>query len=199
MYFRETYKGYSPWGGIQHSDVIARGLKAVSTAGHGGYMVTKNFANKYLSDACIKLGEVYGDYLCYEEDCAWAILAYDIVDSFGDRMKEEDVSFEDYKQSLMRTLSYYYPNYLIEKGVTPSINEYNRYLEEQRKDKMRAEKHPDLIVSAVNYDSETVKVWTADGLKHFVNKESYRNLRENSNLLLLSKCIRIEDKFEEVV
>lgn len=199
MYFKESYKGYSPWGGIQHSAIIAKGLKQVVTAGHGGFMVTQNFAKKYLSDACIKLGEVYGNYLCYEEDCEWAILAYDIVDVFGDKMKREDVSLEEYKQSLIKTLSSYFPNYLIEKGVTPLEKEYNRYLEEERKDKMRAEKHPDLIVSAVNYDSETVKVWTADGLKHFVNKESYRNLRENSNLLLLSKCIRVEDKFEEVI
>ena len=35
MFYQESYKGYSPWGGIQHSDVIVRGLKLVSTARHG--------------------------------------------------------------------------------------------------------------------------------------------------------------------
>lgn len=199
MYFKESYKGYSPWGGIQHSDVVVRGLKAVSTAGHGGYMVTKNFANKHLSDACIKLGDEYGNYLCYEEDCAWAILAYDIADTFGDRMKREDVSLEDYKQSLIRTLSCYYPQYLINIGVKPSEKEYNVYLDGVKRDKMRAENHPDLIVSAVNHDKETVKVWTADGVIHFVTKESYRDLRNNSNLLLLSKCILVNVEFEEVI
>lgn len=197
MYYKETYKGFSPWGGIQHSSIIARGLKAVSTAGHGGYMVTQKFADKYLSEACKKRALEYSNYLCYEEDCDYAILAYDLLDTFGERMKSEKSTMEEYKNSLIESLSYYNPEYLIEIGVKPFEKQYNLYLESKKRDKMRADKHPDLIVSALSVDKETVKVWTADSKVHFVSKESYSDLRENSNLLLLSKCNEVE--FKEVV
>lgn len=190
--YRETYKGYSPWGGIQHSTIIMRGLKYVSTAGHGGYMVTKNFANKHLSKPCINLGEEYGDYLCYEEDCAWALVNYDLLkynpNIYSLKIKNANISIEDAELSLRKNLSIYYPNYLIEIGVEPSKEEYEVYLIGIKRDKMRAEKNPDLIISAVSVKNGIVKVWTADSEIHYVETTSYQNLRENSNLLLLSKC-----------
>lgn len=197
MYYKETYKGFSPWGGIQHSSIIARGLKAVSTAGHGGYMVTQKFADKYLSEACKKRALEYSNYLCYEEDCDYAILAYDLLDTFGEKMKSEKKTMEEYKNSLIESLSYYNPEYLIEIGVKPFEKQYNLYLERKKEEKMRADKHPDLIISALSVDKETVKVWTADNKVHFVSKESYSNLRKNSKLLLLSKCNEVE--YREVI
>ena len=197
MYYKERYKGFSPWGGIQHSSVIARGLKAVSTAGHGGYMVTQKFADKYLSNACKKRALEYSNYLCYEEDCDYAILAYDLLDTFGEKMKSEKITLEEYKTSLLESLSYYNPEYLMEIGVKPLEKQYNLYLERKKEEKMRADKHPDLIISALSVDKETVKVWTADNNIHFVSKESYRDLRKNSKLLLLSKCNEVE--YREVI
>lgn len=76
--FREEhFKGSSPWGGIQSSSVLARGVRSVSTASHGGFMVTMRWARMHLSDAAINAGFWYGSYLCYEEDCDWAILCYE--------------------------------------------------------------------------------------------------------------------------
>ena len=198
MYYQETYKGYSPWGGIQHSSVIAKGMKAVVTASHGGYMVTKTFADKYLSESCKKQGDVYYNYLCYEEDCAYAVLAYDVIDKFGDKMKPDKYTMEEYKESLLKSLSYYYPEYLIERGIKPLEKEYKNYLDGKKRDKLRAEKNPDLIISASFVNKEVIKVWTADNKVHFVSKESYYNQKETSNILYLSKCDE-EVGFEEVV
>lgn len=197
MYYQENFKGYSPWGGIQYSTIIARGLKSVGTAGHGGYMATEKFAEKYLSEACKKHADRYGNYLCYEEDCAYAILAYDIADKFGNKMKSDKYTIEEYKHSLLESISCYYPEYLFEIGVEPLQEQYQVYLNGRKRDKMRAEAHPDLIISASSVSSEVVKVWTADNETHFVSKESYKNLRENSLILLLSKCDEVE--FEEAI
>lgn len=66
----------SPWGRIQvkykyqgQRGRKGAGLHFVMTASHGGFMVSRKFAEKNLSPAAIKQGLVYGGYLCYEEDC----------------------------------------------------------------------------------------------------------------------------------
>ena len=195
MYYRcqESYKGYSPWGGIQDSDVIMRGVKAVATAGHGGYMVTKNFANKYLSESALERGEVWSNYYCYEEDCAWAILFFDILHHHEDLFRKKflfgEKSFEEKKQSLLETLSRYYADYLLELGVEPLEKQYKIYLLEQKSDEMRKQNHPDLIISALAIDKDTVEVITADDKKYLVTDSSYEEQRKDScYCLLLSKC-----------
>lgn len=194
--YKEVYKGYSPWGGIQHSNIIARGFKAVCTAGHGGYMVTKKFADNYLSDACIKRADNYSGYLCYEEDCCYALVELDLLihfpEIFKDKLIKKEVSLEIAKNNLIESISCYYPDYLIELGITPTEKQYQIYKDGVKKDKMRNEKHPDLIVSAVSVTKGIVKVWTADKKIHFVEDKSYKDLRKNSNFLLLSKCKEVE-------
>ena len=120
MRYKEVYKGYSPWGGIQHSYIIGKGLKLVMTAGHGGYMATKSFADKYLSDACKKRALKYQGYLCFEEDCDYAIISYDLLNTkYADKMKGEKTSKEEYEKNLLKSLSSWNPDYLIEKGIKP--------------------------------------------------------------------------------
>lgn len=69
---------FTPWGMAQNVERYARGLNQVSTASHGGFMVGKGFANKWMSTEAIAQGMKYGNYLCYEEDCQWAIVAYEL-------------------------------------------------------------------------------------------------------------------------
>lgn len=207
MFYKEVYKGYSPWGGIQHSNVIAKGFKGVSTAGHGGYMVTSSFAEKYLSKACIKRGDIYYNYLCYEEDCCFALVELDLLVNYGDKFKDklvrEDISLEDAKKSLIKSISFYYPDYLIEIGIEPDKEQYQYYLDVIKKDKMRIDKHPDLIIFATLIKKNIVQVKTADGVNHLVEHESYKKIRENDILLLLSNCkmISIDDckEIEELI
>src|SRR5579859_4475885 len=63
----------SPWGTIDSSEQITRGVRWVSTPSHGGLMVSKGAASKYLTPKAIELGGAWGDYICFEEDCAYAI------------------------------------------------------------------------------------------------------------------------------
>ena len=59
---------------------------------------------------------------------------------------------------------------------------------------MRGNQHPDLIVSALSMGDNVVRVYTADRKEHYVTKDSYSVLRENGDMLLLSKCDKVEYK-----
>lgn len=74
--FGESF-GYSPWGEIQQEYKLAPGVKWVSTAGHGGLMVTDAVARKQLSAAAYRLGDAYQGWRCYEEDLQFAIPFYE--------------------------------------------------------------------------------------------------------------------------
>ncbi len=58
---------YSPWGRVQSCDVICPGVFLVSTASHGGTLVS-NEVSAMLSLAARKCGFRQGGYLCFEED-----------------------------------------------------------------------------------------------------------------------------------
>lgn len=201
MFYQESYKGYSPWGGIQCSDVIARGLKSVSTARHGGYMVTNTFANKYLSNACRRLGMKYRNYLCYEEDCVYNLVNYDLL-KYNPSIFEKirgDRPLEEIEFEIRKSLSLHYPKYLIEIGVEPVKEQYQIYLNNLERDKMIKENHPNCIVYAISVDEEVVKVLTVDNKYHYVTKESYRKASKNI-FNFLSNCELVEDYVEgEVV
>lgn len=67
----------TPWGNSQHAYKICEGVYEVDTAGHGGIMIGKRVAEKLLSEHARAKGEVFGVWLCYEEDCDWAVFAYE--------------------------------------------------------------------------------------------------------------------------
>ena len=70
---------HSPWGSIQQCIPIQYGVRWVSTASHGGLMVTADVAAKQLSQRAIDLAHpgVCGDHVCFEEDCSYAIAFFE--------------------------------------------------------------------------------------------------------------------------
>ncbi len=77
---RESNMGsYSPWGPAQDRTPIVDGVSWVSTASHGGLMVTRTAARKYLSAKAVEVaypGQC-GNYVCFEEDCSYAVALYE--------------------------------------------------------------------------------------------------------------------------
>ena len=65
MMYQEPEK--SPWGKVQTCDLLCPGVFLVSTASHGGTMVSKEVA-AFLSPAAKRCGFQRGGYLCFEED-----------------------------------------------------------------------------------------------------------------------------------
>jgi hypothetical protein len=178
----------TPWGTAQHSKRILRGLTFHITSGHGGYLVAKGFAEKYLSEAALKRGEKWGNYYAYEEDCAAAIVELEIPAARSSVTPEGEVRFVTVEGHL-RALSHWSPDYLIERGVKPEPEGYSKWLLRQEDNRLRAERSPDLIVAAEAIDQETVRVTTANGAQHIVTMKSYQR-REGLNLL--SKCELID-------
>lgn len=204
----------TPWGRSQHSRVIARGILEVSTAGHGGIGITVNAARRVgLSDAARDRGELSGTRFWYEEDCAWAILAWDLGPTYWPMLFErnkyepgedggticvyqgrdaeggEVFGRESIRTHLLRTLSTWNADYLLAIGETPDPQGLAHYLAAQERDRRRKANDPDLIVSASGMGDGTTVVTTADGLQHRVTAQSYRDLgRDDAGLLLLSRC-----------
>ena len=69
----------SPWGKVQHCDILCPGVFMVSTEGHGGIMVSKDMT-ALLSPAAKKCGEKKGGYLCFEEDCQASVVMRELMD-----------------------------------------------------------------------------------------------------------------------
>ena len=191
---------YSPWGHIQDTEQFTPEFRSVSTASHGGFMISEGFAEKHLSPAARSRGERYiGDYLCYEEDCNWAIPAFELPEYWEEIFKwsPESVQKDPYTH-LLTSLSRWHPDYLLERGLTPLPGLYQQHLAMKRDREMRKERHPDLIVSAVGDWHErvpegAVEVTTADEVRHLVTADSYVIRTPN----LLSLCTLLKEEEDE--
>ncbi len=71
---------YSPWGEVQHCETLCAGAYQVSTASHGGVMVSAEIVNDALSPAARKCGFQEGGYLCFEEDCDAPVALRELMD-----------------------------------------------------------------------------------------------------------------------
>lgn len=74
---------HCPWGQIQHQRDVAEGITIVTTASHGGYVLSKERFEAMPSR--YKLN-TYGKGRCFEEDCEWAL----VVLAFPDEFPESD-------------------------------------------------------------------------------------------------------------
>ena len=71
---------YSPWGEIQTCHTLCPGAYSVSTAGHGGVMVSRELADKVLCKEAKTCGFMERGYLCFEEDCAAPVALRELMD-----------------------------------------------------------------------------------------------------------------------
>lgn len=88
---------------------MLRGVRWVSTAGHGGMGVADGLARKLLSHAAYKEGEKYGGYVWYEEDVAFEILYYEHPEWYP--LLEGRPMTDAIKAQLERTVRTSFPTY----------------------------------------------------------------------------------------
>src|SRR5262245_34685106 len=73
----------TPWGKADVVRTFARGVVEVSTPGHGGIGISVSVANSAcLSFAARAKAEVKANTFWFEEDCRWAIAAWELGPSF---------------------------------------------------------------------------------------------------------------------
>lgn len=83
MFERTPQPRYSPWGNIQDATERAPGIWSVSTAGHGGFMLSDERAEAM--PAPLLIGNWLGGNKHFEEDCDWARPVVAFADEFDDR------------------------------------------------------------------------------------------------------------------
>ena len=70
----------SPWGAVQHCEIMNTGIYSVDTASHGGIMIKEEYAKEILSPEALRCGFRENGYLNFEEDCAAAVAEREFLD-----------------------------------------------------------------------------------------------------------------------
>lgn len=100
----------SPWGKVQTCDALCPGVFLVSTASHGGTLVSKE-VSALLSHAAQKCGFKQGGYLCFEEGSQESVVLRELLDkklwSVPDRIKDK-AAFEE---NINKSIREYNPEY----------------------------------------------------------------------------------------
>jgi hypothetical protein len=163
----------TPWGKPDSKTTLARGISFVTTPSHGGFMVALAMANRFLSVAANRRGLKYGDYLAFEEDGDALIVLLELPVS----MLEKLGGFPTVA-ALVKSLSIWHADYLLERGITPDLEGLKFFNENRQADRVRADKSPDLIVSASGdwaawVPKGRVDITTADGKRYTVPASEY--------------------------
>lgn len=172
----------TPWGRSDSKITYGRGVSFVTTPSHGGFAITDRIARSRLSTAALIRSERRGGYHFFEEDCA----AYIILWELDETRTTDSPSLN----SILKGLSRWYADYLIERGITPDPEGLAWFEQNRKEDAMREARHPDLIISASGdwkrgVPKGSVEVTTADGQVYYVPDSEYKT-RPALNLLLLS-------------
>jgi hypothetical protein len=176
---------WSPWGEVDGCTTITTGVYWVSTPSHGGLMIDNRIIGGLLTPEAIKEGSYFGDnerhWTTYEEDEQCNVAFYEL--------QERGVSLirifgnVDTKDSRIKSLSRWRPDYLRSRGIEPDPKEVAQHDTMAEEDKMRKDKHPDLITAALRVEDnpDQTQVWTADGKKYIVT--GYDRELRNSHII----------------
>ena len=107
MYSEPTF---SPWGEVQTCDILCPGVFLVSTASHGGTLVSHE-VSAMLSPAALKWGFKQGGYLCFEEDSQEAVVLRELLDKKLWRIPERIKDKAAFEENINKSLREYNPDY----------------------------------------------------------------------------------------
>lgn len=78
----------TPWGEADYVSEVVEGVSLVATPSHGGIMVRKE-VSAFLSERSKKVSIDFGDYICFEEDCALGAVFVDMPSIYRAMTKRE--------------------------------------------------------------------------------------------------------------
>ena len=152
----------TPWGTRDAITVIIPDKVAVvSTPSHGGIIVSNNA--DLLSRPARKRAIHVDGWMFFEEDCDWAIPAFEIEElrEWAEKHAQADVN---------GALIAWNADYLMECGIDPYMfdnykyhKQYVQWLERKIDNLMREYKHPDKVVTRSFLPDKQVAVTTASG------------------------------------
>ena len=126
---------YSPWGEIQHCEVLAPHVFSVSAASHGGIMANSRTAKTIFSREALKCAFQEGGFYCFEEDCAAPVALRELMDRglFTVPVNEYWKDGE-YEKCINDSIQRYYPDYwkARQSGKTPPAVQAKQAKEAER-------------------------------------------------------------------
>lgn len=103
---------YSPWGEIQHCEVLAPHVFSVSTASHGGIMANSRTAKAIFSKEALKCAFQEGGFYCFGEDCAAPVAIRELMDrKLYAAPANEYWKAGAYEKCINDSVQRYYPDY----------------------------------------------------------------------------------------
>lgn len=100
----------TPWGKADYPDKLTHGVYSVDTPSHGGVLIGKRVARKLLSPRALTIGQPFGAYLAYEEDCDMAVVMYEKPEWFVEIIRRHPPA-EEIKQRAAECLERWHPEY----------------------------------------------------------------------------------------
>lgn len=82
----------TPWGKIQQATQILPGIWSVSTASHGGLILS---CERFMAMPILLRCNRYGGGRCFEEDCEWALVTAAFFEEFRPQLPR-DVNHTDF-------------------------------------------------------------------------------------------------------
>jgi hypothetical protein len=103
----------TPLGHLVSVQTVDQGVYWVTTVEHGGYMIDRALAQATLSSGACAIGDPSDEqWLCFEEDCAWAVVVYE-------HPEWAVQSLESTMRHALLWLTQEYPDYLQTRGIQP--------------------------------------------------------------------------------
>lgn len=125
----------SPWGAIDACEEVAPGVSWISTPSHGGLRIVKTVAAQRLSQAARNRAIVQNDACWFEEDCLYAVAAYELEDLWPRMFRSSpDQSTDDRRRELLHIISSYKADYLLERHIEPDPAGFAYWLVHQLED-----------------------------------------------------------------
>ena len=84
----------TPWGPAQTVATIAEGITSVTTASHGGILLSEE--RQAAMPAHLAGRNIYGGGRWYEEDCEWSLVAVAFPEAFPDEQDEARATLRAY-------------------------------------------------------------------------------------------------------
>lgn len=108
---------YSPWGSIDRTEHLGPGVSSVSTPRHGGIRVSEETARAKLSRHALAKGIHERGFYWFEEDCDWAIVAWELEDLRPQFFAHCSTPPEDWESDLRATITSWNLAYALAVGI----------------------------------------------------------------------------------
>jgi hypothetical protein len=185
----------SPWGAVQHCEVMANGVFMVNTSSHTGIMVRKNAADCLSNDA-LKYGFSAKNYICFDGHNTQIVIR-ELLDKKLWQIPDRVINKAQYEDGVNKTLQDYYPEYWAAREQSPAVRQ-----PEEKEENTMTDARKEIIFRDGDYkekfrikDGESIKITVAYDGEEIIRKCRY--LDEAHMNVGASSCYHMDEFMEK--